>query len=85
MAKKRGRGRPRMPKGASKATVMTVRLQPAERRAIREAAKSDGQKLSDWVRSALIHRATAARIGMEGVGVEPPADDAAVPRDVKTR
>jgi hypothetical protein len=72
--KKRGRGRPKLPKGVGKATVVTLRLQPAERKAVLAAAKRDGQKLSDWMRTALLHRATAIRIEnaeAEGAGVQP--------------
>lgn len=74
MAKKLKRGRPKFPKGTSKASVVTVRLQPRERKAMLAAAKRDGQRLSDWMRTALLHRATAVRIEnveVEGVGVEP--------------
>lgn len=54
MAKKISRGRPKLPKGQSKAAVVVLRLQPAERKAVVAASKRAGLKLSEWARSALM-------------------------------
>ena len=74
MAKKKRppRGRPRLPDGESKASVITVRLQPAERE-ILEAAKGS-QTLSDWIRSMLLAAANGVKLEKseaEGVGFQP--------------
>jgi hypothetical protein len=75
MAKKsRGRGRPKLPKGQSKAAVVVLRLQPAERRAVDAAAKRSGVKLSEWARSALMLAANDGNLEnseAEGGGIEP--------------
>ena len=57
MAKKKGRGRPKLPKGTSKATVVTMRLQAAERKVLTAAAKKDNMTLSGWIRAVLLQRA----------------------------
>ncbi len=54
MAKKKGRGRPKLPKSKSKTEVVTLRLQAAERKLLSAAAKKSGQRLSDWMRSVLL-------------------------------
>ena len=55
MAKKRqGKlGRPFLPTDHVKQDSVTVRLQPGEKAAFREAAKRAGMKLSEWIRRAL--------------------------------
>ena len=72
MAKKPRRGRPKLPKGESKASIITLRLQPAERRAADVAAKREGITLSEWIRLALMRAATQVTMDQsktEGVGV----------------
>jgi hypothetical protein len=72
--KKRGRGRPKLPRGVSKAWVVTLRLERGQRQAILAAAKREGTRPSHWMRLALM--AAAADVNMEkpeveGVGIEP--------------
>lgn len=47
-------GRPTLPRGEAKATIMPVRLNPEDRRRIEKAAKSSNQTVSQWVRSTLM-------------------------------
>jgi len=68
------RGRKPMEPGKSRASVLTVRMQPAERESIDAAAARDGVAVvSDWVRSILLIAAGHASLGKEteGGGVEP--------------
>lgn len=51
--KKRPRGRPRLPKGKDRGSVLTLRLTKAERVAIEAAAKAAGQTVSEWARGRL--------------------------------
>lgn len=46
-------GRPRMPKGAAKGNIVPVRFTNEALRTIEAAAKSDGQTVSEWIRSAI--------------------------------
>lgn len=46
-------GRPKLPKGHAKATVLQSRVQPGEKAAYQRAAKSQGVDLSTWVRETL--------------------------------
>jgi predicted HicB family RNase H-like nuclease len=46
-------GRPRLPKGEAKETVLQSRVQPNEKAAYQKAAKSEGKDLSTWVRETL--------------------------------
>jgi hypothetical protein len=60
--KKRGRGRPKLPRGASKAIVVTLRLQRIQRQAIIDAAERDGERPSHWMRLALMAAAGEVKI-----------------------
>jgi hypothetical protein len=51
--KTRKPGRPKLPKGASKAKFLRVRVTPDELRAFERAAKTDGKTVSEWIRSKL--------------------------------
>jgi hypothetical protein len=62
MKKKPKMGRPRLPKGQGKASVITIRLQKAERRAVGDAADLAGVKLSEWARNTLLIAAAATKI-----------------------
>ena len=65
MAKKKRpskRGRPPLAEGLGKDSVLTVRIQPAERVAIDHAVASSGKSLSDWIRSALMAAATSVNM-----------------------
>jgi uncharacterized protein (DUF1778 family) len=77
MAKKHRRGRPKMDKGVSRAAVMTLRLQPTERKKVLAAAKQSRQKVSDWMRTALLAAADSITIEKpkaEGAGIQPLGD-----------
>lgn len=62
MAKKAKRGRPRLPRGEGRGAVLTLRMQPIERRTIESAARKSGGKLSDWMRVALLRAAAAGNM-----------------------
>jgi uncharacterized protein (DUF1778 family) len=47
-------GRPMLPKGEAKASIMPIRLSPEDRKRIEKAAKASNQTISQWVRSTLI-------------------------------
>ncbi len=46
-------GRPKLPKGESRAKFLRVRITPDEMRAIERAAAADGIKVSEWSRRIL--------------------------------
>jgi hypothetical protein len=86
--KPKRRGRPKLPKGNAKASVLTVRLQPEQRKIVAAAARESGMTLSDWVRDILLSFAGEITIDdarTEGVGIEPPSASTLDPRDAKTR
>jgi len=82
--KKRGRGRPKLPKGVAQTAVLTIRMSKADRRAIHAAARSTGGKLSDWARAVLIRAASESSIEQERRAEElnPIADSSSDPRAV---
>ena len=51
--KPRKAGRPPLPKGASKAETLRVRVTPEEMKAIESKAKASKQTISEWIRSTL--------------------------------
>jgi hypothetical protein len=51
--KPRKAGRPRLPKGSTKAGYLRVRVTPDEQAAIDKAAKASKQTVSEWLRSKL--------------------------------
>lgn len=51
--KPRKAGRPPMPEGNAKVTMLRVRITPDERSAFEVIAKSKNQTVSQWIRSAL--------------------------------
>jgi hypothetical protein len=74
MARKAKRGRPRLPKGQSKAALIVLRLQPEDRKTVYVAAKRAGVKFSEWARTALLRAANDGNLEKpeaEGGGVEP--------------
>ena len=84
--KKRGRGRPKLPKKDAKGAVMTVRFTKAERKAVDDAAGREGLKTSEWVRNVLLATAGFSNLGKvdsEDAGIEPPGAATPGPRDVK--
>jgi predicted HicB family RNase H-like nuclease len=46
-------GRPMLPKGEAKGSIVPVRFSPEERRRVELAAKASRQTVSAWVRSTL--------------------------------
>jgi hypothetical protein len=52
--RKRGPGRPRLPKGEARGAVLSVRLTAAERATVEKAASAAGQSASDWARVAIL-------------------------------
>jgi predicted HicB family RNase H-like nuclease len=51
--KARKAGRPRLPKGHAKASMLRVRVTPEELSAIASTAKRSKQTVSEWIRSTL--------------------------------
>ena len=52
-------GRPPLPEGNAKATMLRVRVTPDERAAFKVVAKANSQTVSEWIRSTL-HAAIAS-------------------------
>lgn len=50
-------GRPKLPKGEAKSLTIRARVSPEEYKAIGDAAKKQGEKLSEWARKALLDAA----------------------------
>jgi hypothetical protein len=72
--KRKGPGRPKLPKGDALGSVITVRLSKLERKAVGNAANRDDLKLSEWVRRVLLsaaHAATIPKPRPEDAGIEP--------------
>ncbi len=51
--KKRGRGRPPLPKKHVKANIIPMRLKDEDLKAFSKAAKANNQTLSEWMRTTL--------------------------------
>ena len=47
-------GRPPLPKGEAKGSLLSVRFSVDERRALDQAAERNGERLSEWARRALL-------------------------------
>lgn len=65
-AKAKPRGRPKLAKGKSKVSVITLRVLPAERKSFDKAAKKSEQTLSDWARNTLLQAANLNMIEKSG-------------------
>ena len=52
--KPRKPGRPMLPKGAAKGTIVPVRFSPEDRKKVEAAAKASNKTVSAWIRSTLI-------------------------------
>ncbi len=50
-------GRPRVPKKLAKESLLSVRFSESERKALEEAAKRVGVRLSEWARRELLKAA----------------------------
>ena len=57
--KKRGRGRPPLPKGHVKANIIPMRLKDEDLKAFSKAAKASKLTLSEWMRDTLRKATTA--------------------------
>lgn len=55
--KKKTRGRPALPRGQDRGSVLTVRFKPSERRQLERAARETEQTLSAWTREVLLSQA----------------------------
>lgn len=55
-------GRPKLPEGAAKGSLLSVRFSDTERAALDEAAESAGESVSEWARRALLKAAAARRV-----------------------
>jgi hypothetical protein len=53
-ARKRPVGRPKLPRGEERESMLTLRLKPAERRELQKAAKAAGLTVSAWARRQLL-------------------------------
>lgn len=55
--KKRPVGRPKLPRGQERDTVLTLRLRPAERDRLQKVARRAEKALSAWARDVLMAQA----------------------------
>lgn len=53
MPKPKKAGRPMLPKGEAKATIVPVRFSPEDRKRVERAAKASKLSVSQWIRSTL--------------------------------
>jgi hypothetical protein len=51
MPKPKKVGRPILPKGEAKASIVPVRFSPEDRKKVERAAKASNQSVSQWIRS----------------------------------
>lgn len=51
--KTRKPGRPKLPKGEAKGTIVPVRFSPEDRKRVEASAKANGKTVSQWIRSTL--------------------------------
>jgi len=52
--KKKGPGRPPLPRGRDRSEMLVIRLRPDERRSVDAAARLAGQTVSEFVRSRIL-------------------------------
>lgn len=53
MPKTRKPGRPKLPKGEAKGRIVPVRFTAEESKAMEQAAKTNDQTISEWIRSTV--------------------------------
>lgn len=53
-ARKRGPGRPRLPRSRTRSAVLSLRLTAVERSAVETSAQAAGRSASDWERDVLL-------------------------------
>lgn len=46
-------GRPKLPKGDAKSSIVPVRLNTEDRKRVEAAARASNQSVSEWIRNAL--------------------------------
>jgi predicted HicB family RNase H-like nuclease len=46
-------GRPKLPKGDAKSSIVPVRLNAEDRKRVEAAARASNQSVSEWIRGAL--------------------------------
>ena len=51
--KPRKPGRPKLPKGAAKGSIVPVRFSSEDRKRVEDAAKANSQTVSEWIRGTL--------------------------------
>lgn len=51
--KPRKLGRPTLPKGIAKGSIVPVRFSPEDRKRVETAAKASNKTVSEWIRSTL--------------------------------
>ena len=53
MPKPKKPGRPMLPKGTAKGSIVPVRFSPEDRKKVEAAAKASNKTVSEWIRSTL--------------------------------
>jgi hypothetical protein len=53
MLKRRGPGRPKLPKGEAKRRIVPVRFKTEDLKAMEAQAKASNQTVSEWIRSTV--------------------------------
>lgn len=84
--RKTGPGRPKKKKNEVLGSVITIRMDRAERKVIEGAVVRSGGKLSKWARAALLNAARDGKVSEpkpEDAGIEPHGVVAPKPEDVK--
>jgi len=61
--KRRGPGRPSLPKSERKDVIFSVRMSPEERNQIQNAAQAQGLKAAAWARLALLDATASISTG----------------------
>jgi uncharacterized protein (DUF1778 family) len=51
------KGRPKLPKAMARGSILSLRLQPSERRRLDEAAEKADMKITEWARKRLLESA----------------------------
>lgn len=51
--KTRKPGRPKLPKGTAKGSIVPIRFNPEDRKRVEAAAKANRQTVSEWIRNTL--------------------------------
>jgi hypothetical protein len=54
-------GRPKLPKGEAKTEMLRFRLTPSELKIVAMAAKTKGEDVSEWARTAILGAASSTK------------------------